>query len=76
MHIEESPDILGGTPVIKGMRLSVYAMPGRLDGGDSIDAIMDDHPDLGREAVETALLDARTHPPVGRRGGRHWKKAA
>lgn len=76
VHIEENPDILGGTPVIKGTRLSVYAVRGRLDGGESIDAIVDDYPSLSREAVTTALLYARTHPLVGRPGGRPWKKAA
>lgn len=75
-HIEENPDILGGTPVIKGTRLSVYAIRGRLDGGESIDAIIDDYPQLGREAIEAALLYARSHPLVGRPGGRPWTKAA
>ncbi|PZU59280.1 MAG: hypothetical protein DI547_06605 [Sphingobium sp.] len=75
IHIEQSPDILGGTPVIKGTRVSVYAIRGRLDGGESIDAMIEDYPDLDREAIETALLYARTHPLVGRPGGRPWKKA-
>lgn len=75
-HVEENPDILGGTPVIKGTRLTVYAIQGRLDGGESIDAILEDYPDLSQEAIETAALYARSHPLVGRPAGRPWKKAA
>jgi uncharacterized protein (DUF433 family) len=75
IHVEQNPDILGGTPVIKGTRLSVYAIRGRLDGGESIEAIIEDYPNLDREAIETALLYARTHQLVGRPGGHPWKKA-
>ena len=36
-HIASDPDILGGTPVITGTRLTVYAVLGRLQDGDSVD---------------------------------------
>jgi uncharacterized protein (DUF433 family) len=75
-HIEINPDIMGGTPVLRGTRMTVYSVKGRLDGGDSIDDILEDNPHLTREAVETAALYARTHPIVGRPGGRPWAKAA
>ena len=74
--IEINPDIMGGTPVLRGTRMTVYSVLGRLDGGDSIDDILEDNSHLTREAVETAALYARTHPIVGRPGGRPWVKAA
>lgn len=75
-HIVIDPDIMGGTPVLRGTRITVYSLLGRLDGGDSIDDILEDNPHLTREAIETAALYARTHPLVGRPGGRPWAKAA
>lgn len=75
-YIEINPDIMGGTPVLRGTRITVYSVLGRLDGGDSTDDILEDYPNLTREAIETAALYARTHPIVGRPGGRPWAKAA
>ncbi|HEX7857796.1 MAG TPA: DUF433 domain-containing protein [Sphingobium sp.] len=69
-------DILGGTPVIKGTRLSVYALLGRIDGGESIDAIIEDYPHLDREVVGTAVLYARDNPLVGHPGGKPWNTPA
>lgn len=74
--IAEDPEILGGTPVIRGTRVSVYAVLGRLNGGDAVDDILEDHPILSREAVETAAMYGRSHPFVGRPGGRPWSAAA
>ncbi|WP_158554912.1 DUF433 domain-containing protein [Methylovirgula sp. 4M-Z18] len=56
----------GGRPVIKGTRLTVSAIHGRLSSGDTIETLMDDHPDIPRRAFEAALLYAQTHPQVGR----------
>lgn len=75
-YIAVDPDIMGGTPVVRGTRMTVYSVLGRLSGGDSIEDILGDNPHLTREAVETAALYARTHPLVGRPGGRPWAKAA
>ena len=35
-HIASDPDILGGTLVITGTRITVYAVLGRLQDGDSV----------------------------------------
>lgn len=74
--VEINPDIMGGTPVLRGTRVTVYSVLGRLEGGDSVDDVLEDNPDLTREAVETAALYARTHPIIGRPGGRPWARAA
>jgi uncharacterized protein (DUF433 family) len=68
--------IMGGTPVIRGTRMTVYSVLGRVERGDSIDDILGDNPDLSREAIETAITYARTHPLMGRPGGRPWADAA
>lgn len=72
--IERNPEVLGGTPVIRGTRMSVYAVLGRVDDGDTVEAILDDYPALDQDMVETAIIYARTNPMVGRPGGRPWDK--
>jgi uncharacterized protein (DUF433 family) len=74
--IECNSEIMGGTPVIKGTRITVYAVLGRLAGSDTVEDILEDYPTLSREAVETAELYARTHPIIGRPGGRPWARTA
>jgi uncharacterized protein (DUF433 family) len=69
-------EIKGGTPVIRGTRVTVYSVLGRVEHGETIDDILGDNPDLSREAVETAVIYARTHPLMGRPGGRPWVDAA
>ncbi len=66
-HIVSDPDILGGLPVIRGTRLSVYAIAGRLSHGETLDELMADYPDIPREAFEAADMFARTHPRRGPR---------
>ena len=68
--------IMGGTPVLRGTRITVYSLLGRIEHGDTIDGILADNPDLEREAVEAAITYARTHPLMGRPGGRPWSEAA
>jgi len=65
-------EIMGGTPVIRGTRMTVYAVLGRIERGESIEEILSDDPDLTRAAIEAAIIYARTHPLVGRPGGRPW----
>ncbi len=72
--IECNPDIMGGTPVIRGTRLSVYALLGRVEDDDAIESILEDYPDLDRDMVETATTYARANPMVGRPRGRPWEK--
>lgn len=64
--IEVAEGVQGGRPVIKGTRLTVSAIHGRLSSGDSIETLIEDYPDIPRGAFEAAFLYAQTHPPVGR----------
>jgi uncharacterized protein (DUF433 family) len=69
-------EIKGGTPVIRGTRITVYSVLGRVEHGETIDDILGDNPDLTRERIEAAIIYARTHPLIGRPGGRPWVNAA
>ena len=75
-YIVSDPDILGGTPVIAGTRVTVYSILGRLQDGDTVDDLAGDYPALPREAFAVAELYARTHPLRGRPSGRPWRNAA
>jgi len=68
--------IKGGTPVIRGTRVTVYSVLGQVEHGEAIDDILGDNPDLSREAIEAAITYARTHPLMGRPGGRPWANPA
>jgi uncharacterized protein (DUF433 family) len=67
--------IMGGTPVIRGTRMTVYSVLGRVTHGDTVEAVLGDNPDLPRDAIEAAITYARTHPFRGRPGGRPWAPA-
>ena len=69
-------EIKGGTAVIRGTRMTVYSVLGRVEHGETIGDVLADNPDLSREAIEAAIIYARTHPLMGRPGGRPWANAA
>ena len=75
-YITSDADILGGTPVIAGTRITVYAVLGRLQDGDTVEDLVDDYPQIPREALEAAELYAKAHPLRGRPSGRPWHNAA
>ncbi len=57
--IVRNPEILGGTPVIRGTRISARVILGRLNDGDTVDIILEDYPYLDRETIEAAASYAR-----------------
>lgn len=76
LYITTDADILGGTPIIAGTRIAVYAVLGRLQDGDTVDDLIDDFPEVPREAFEAAALYAKAHPLRGRPSGRPWRNSA
>jgi uncharacterized protein (DUF433 family) len=54
-----SPDILGGTPVFAGTRVSVQTLLDYLEGGDSIDDFLEGFPTVSREQIVGFLKEAR-----------------
>jgi uncharacterized protein (DUF433 family) len=71
-HLVADDDILGGTPVIRGTRLTVYSVLGRLEGGDTVADIVEDYPDIQEADYLAASTYAKTHPLRGRPSGRPW----
>ena len=61
--------------IVGGGKVGSYLAQVLLSSHNEV-AIIEDNPHLSREALETAALYARTHPLVGRPGGRPWAKAA
>ena len=71
--ITSDPEILGGTPVVVGTRVSVYAIRGRLDGGDPLEDLLRDYPHVPREAAVAARMYAKAHPLEPHPLGRPWE---
>lgn len=58
-RITSNPEIFGGKPIIRGMRISVELMLSLLAQGEAVEAILDDYPDLTREDIHACLAYAR-----------------
>ncbi len=67
--IEHNPRILGGTPVIKGTRITAYSVRGWLKGNETIDDLIEEYPDIPPEAFQVAELYAKSNPMRGRPKG-------
>lgn len=60
MHerIELNPLVCHGKPVIKGTRVMVSTILGALAGGDTVEMILEDYPNIKREDIQAALAFA------------------
>jgi len=70
-----TPDILSGTPVIRGTRIPVYSVAGTY-AEEGLAGARDAYPHLDAETIELAKLYADTHPPRGRPSTRAVPKGA
>jgi uncharacterized protein (DUF433 family) len=57
-RITVDPEIFGGKPIIRGMRISVELVLSLLVQGETPAAILDDYPDLELEDVRACLAYA------------------
>lgn len=64
--VVEDPEILDGTPVIRGTRVPVYDVAALARAGEPIERILEDYPRLNAEAVELAQIFAEANPQRGR----------
>jgi len=64
--VTEDPEILGGTPVIKGTRVPVYDVAASAAAGIPRSRIKDSYPSLSDELIDLAVLYAAAVPPRGR----------
>lgn len=60
------PEILRGTPIIRGTRIPVYDVAASVAAGIPMDRILSSYPSLNREQVELAALFADSKPLRGR----------
>jgi uncharacterized protein (DUF433 family) len=75
-RIVSDPDIMGGTPTIRGTRITAQSVLGRIESGDTIDSILEDYPYLDRETIEAASVYAEANPPRGRPAGKPCRHAS
>lgn len=75
-HLDIDEDILGGTPIIAGTRMTVYSVLARINEGESLEEIHEDNPDISIEALQTAEIYARSNPILGRPKAQPWHTVA
>lgn len=54
-RITQDPNVMGGKPCIRGMRVTVGMIVGQIGAGHSIEQVLADYPYLEREDVLQAL---------------------
>ena len=57
-RITVNPDIFGGKPIIRGMRISVELVLSLLSQGETMEKIISDYPELEPEDVRACLAYA------------------
>lgn len=58
-RITFNPEIFGGKPIVRGMRISVELVLSLLAQGESTEEILSDYPSLTREDIQACLAYAR-----------------
>lgn len=65
-RITVNPEIMGGKPCIRGMRVTVDMIVGQVRAGQSVEQLLQDFPYIEAEDVAQALrYDARASVPDG-----------
>ena len=72
-HLRSDSAIRGGAPCIAGTRISVWVVAARLNDGDTLGVLQEEHPHVPAEAFHAAYAYAQAHPrpdfvPPWRRG--------
>jgi uncharacterized protein (DUF433 family) len=62
----EDPEILQGTPVIRGTRIPVYDVAGLVDAGTPAEELLELYPRLNQEQFALASIYAKATPQRGR----------
>jgi uncharacterized protein (DUF433 family) len=55
-RITFNPEVMGGKPCIRGMRVTVGAIVGLVASGKTVDEVLAEYPYLEREDILEALL--------------------
>jgi uncharacterized protein (DUF433 family) len=64
--VVSDPEILSGTPVIRGTRVPVHQVAGAIAAGDSRERILEDYPTIREDQIDLAVIYAEANPPRGR----------
>ncbi len=64
--VVSDPDILGGTPVLRGTRVPVYDVAACVASGSSTEHILDGYPSIDADKIELAAIYAEANPVRGR----------
>lgn len=64
-RITADPEIFGGKPIIRGLRVSVELILSLLAQGESPEAILDDYPELEPDDLRACLAHASSVLPFG-----------
>ena len=57
-RITVRPNVFGGKPLVRDMRIAVEHVLGMLAAGDSAETILEEYPDLTPEDIQACLLFA------------------
>ncbi len=60
-RITFDPNVMGGKPCIRGMRVTVGMIVGLVNSGATIPEILDNYPYLEKEDIEQAIAYAASH---------------
>jgi len=55
VYVKSDPNIMMGKPVISGTRITVEMILEKLSAGETIEQMLDEHPQLTKEAIQAAL---------------------
>ena len=58
-RITVNPEIFGGKPIIRGIRIKVETILALLEQGVSVEELLDDYPDFEPEDIRASLAYAR-----------------
>jgi uncharacterized protein (DUF433 family) len=64
--VVSDPEILGGTPVLRGTRVPAYDVAASVEAGISTDRILAAYPSISAKSIELATIYAAANPPRGR----------
>lgn len=67
--VVSEPEILSGTPVIRGTRIPVHEVAASVRAGIPIERLLRAYPALDEERIALAAIYADAHPAVGRPPG-------
>ena len=71
----EDPEILSGTPVIRGSRIPVHDIASLVDAGTPLQELLEIYPTLTQSQFELASIYAKANPQRGRPRRRHFPRS-